>query len=301
MNILVAGGTGFIGREITRAALDAGHEVTVLSRSNPVAKPLDNRASWVAGDVTEPATLEGKLAGSEAVVDAVQFPNSPIENPKKGYTFERIDLGGTKALVDAAKAAGARVFIGLSGAGAAPDAPYHWLRSKYQEEQYIQASGLGYAIFRPSWVFGPGDVSLNRFLGFARWLPFVPVIGSGKTRINPLFVRDLAAHVTAAVTNEGARGRVFEIGGPDVLTMDEIIRAALAAAGKRRFLFHQPKALMKGVASIVQHAPGRPLTPDAIEFITMEAIADTGPLVGTFGLRLTPLAEALASYLGKPG
>lgn len=297
MNVVVAGGTGLLGRAITKALFDAGHTVVVASRSQPARDPTDARASWVRADVTDPSTLPAALAGADAVVDAVQFPNSPIEDPKKGLTFERIDLGGTKNLVDAAKAAGVPRFVGLSGVGAAEDAKFHWLRYKWAEEQHVKASGVPFTMFRPSWIYGPRDVSLNRFLGFARFLPFIPVVGNGKTRINALFIDDLAAHVVAAVERDDVRGRIFEIGGPDVLSMDEVVRAALKAAGKKRFLMHQPASLMKMVAGIAQHLPGRLLTPDAVDFITMDGVADTGPLVEAFGLRLTPIADGLATYL----
>lgn len=298
MKVLIAGGGGFLGAAITRASLDAGHEVTIMSRSRQ-RELADTRADWTAGDVTNPASLAATVDGFEVVVDAVQFPKSPIENPKKGYTFERIDLGGTKNLADAAKAAGVSQFIGLSGAGAAPDGRYHWLRYKWQEEQHIKEIGLPHTIFRPSWIYGPNDISLNRFLGFAKFLPFVPVIGNGKTRINPLFVDDLGKHVAAAVGKQDVLGHTFEIGGPDTLTMDEVVKAALEAAGKRRLLLHQPAALMKLVAGIVQHMPGRPLTPDAIDFITMDGVVDNGALVAAFGLPLTSLAEGLATYLPR--
>lgn len=298
MNVAVAGGTGFLGREVTEALLDAGHAVTVISRRKPERDPIDVRATWKAGDVTIPEGLAGALEGASAVVDAVQFPNSPIENPRKGFTFEKIDFGGTKNLVDSARAAGVGQYIGLSGVGADETAPYHWLRFKWQEEQYIMASGLPYTIFRPSWIYGKRDVSLNRFLGFARFLPFIPVIGNGKTRINPLFAPDLGAHVAAAAGNANALGKVFEIGGPAVLTMDDVIRGALKAAGKRRLLLHNPKPLMKALAGVIQFAPGRPLTPDAIDFITMDGVAETNLLTATFGLRLTPLEDGLATYLG---
>ncbi len=299
MNVLVAGGTGLLGSEITQALLENGHQVTVMSRSRPAADALDPRANWVAGDVTEPSSLAAPLEGAEAVVDAVQFPNSPIENPKKGYTFERIDLGGTRNLADAAKAAGVRQFIGISGAGAAEDGKYHWLRCKWQEEQHIKGTGVPYTIFRSSWIYGPRDVSLNRFLGFARFLPFVPVIGNGKARINPLFVGDLGKHVAAAVGNEAVLNRTFELGGPEELTMDEVVRTALKVAGKRRFLLHQPGGMMKFGASVLQHMPGRPLTPDAVDFITMDGVVDTTELREAFGLPLTRLEDGLRTYLPR--
>lgn len=299
MNVIVAGGAGLLGREITRSLLDAGHQVTVISRNLPTADPLDPRARWARADVTDADSLVPVLAGADAVVDAVQFPNSPIENPRKGYTFELVDYGGTRNLVQAAARAGVGQFIGLSGVGAAEDAAYHWLRFKWLEEQAIAASGVPYTILRPSWIYGPRDVSLNRFLGFARFLPFVPVVGNGKTRINPLFIGDLATHVTAAVSAPHTRGRVFEIGGPEVMTMDEVIRKALAAAGKRRFLLHGPKPVMKGVASFAQFVPGRPLTPGAVDFITMDGVADIGPLRQAFQLPLRTVEEGFATYLSR--
>ncbi len=293
MNVIVAGGTGFIGSAVAKRLLGAGHRVAIFSRR---PRPALAHLPHVAADITDRASLRGKLGGFDVVVDAAQFPNSPIENPKKGWTFERVDLGGTKNLVDEARSAGVRHYIDLSGVGAAPNARFHWFRFKWEEEQYIAQSGLGYTVFRPSWVYGPGDNSLNRFLAFARFLPFVPVIGDGKTRVNPVFVDDVAAHVVAAV-ERGPMNAVFEIGGPDVLTMDEVIRTALRVAGKRRFLLHQPAPLMKAAAAVVQHLPGRPLTPDAIDFITQDAVADIGPLREAFGLELTPLERALATYL----
>ena len=297
MKVFVAGGSGLLGQGITKALLDAGHAVTIGSRSKHSG---DSRAAWAQADVTDPASLVTALQGGfDAVVDAVQFPNSPIENPKKGFTFEQIDLHGTMNLVDAAKEAGVPRFIGISGVGADEHGDYPWLRYKWQEEQHIISSGVPYTIIRGSWVYGPNDVSLNRFLGFARWLPFIPVIGNGKTPINPLFIDDLGAHVTAAVERDDLRGRVFELGGPDTMTMDEIVRAALKAAGKKRFILHQPKFLMKLVASIVQFAPGRPLTPDAIDFITQDGVADIGPLKEAFGLPLTPIEKGLATYLPR--
>lgn len=298
MDVIVAGGTGFVGSEIAQAMAEAGHRVRALSRSQPAPAILGARVEWLQGDVLRPGELASALAGADAVVDAVQMPNSPIEDPKKGLTFERFDLQATQNLVDASKAAGVQKFIGLSGVGAAEDGRYHWLRCKWQEEQHIAASGLDYTIFRPSWAFGPRDAALNRFLGFARWLPFVPVIGDGKTRINPVYARDIGRHTAAALELPAASRRVFEIGGPQVLTMDEIIRTALRVSGKRRFLLHNPVWLMKPVAGLVQHFPGRPLTPGSIDFITMDGVADTKELSSTFQLPLTPLEEALREYLG---
>ncbi len=278
MNIVVAGGTGFLGREITRALLDAGHQVSVASRSNPQTDPLDPRARWVRGDVTEPATLADALTGGDVVVDAVQFPNSPIENPKKGSPSNASTSGARRTWLMRRTRPASRTSSD-SAASAPPRAPRtRGYGTSGRKSSTIIASGLTYTIFRPSWIYGERDVALNRFLGFAKFLPFIPVVGNGKTRVNPLFVGDLGVHVAAAVENEAAKGRMFEMGGPTVMTMDEVIRVTLKVAGKHRFLLHSPKPLMKLLAGAIQFAPGRPLTPDAVDFITMDGVADSTAL-----------------------
>jgi NADH dehydrogenase len=298
--ILVAGGTGFVGGGIVRELARRGKPVAVLTRNATKAATRfpHSEVEYREGDVREPASLAAALQGAEVVIGCVQFPNSPIENRRRGYTFEEIDAVGTERLVDAAKAAGVQRYIYLSGAGAAPDAKYHWFRAKWRAETAVRGRGITYVIFRPSWVYGPEDHSLNRFLTMSRFLPFVPIIGDGsRQRLQPVFIDDLGWAVAEAVDNRAADNRVFEIGGPEVLTMKEIIRTALGVMGRRRFLLPIPKVLMEALAVLLRFLPEPPLTPDAIDFITMDALADSSELVETLGLRLTPLREGLSTYL----
>jgi len=298
--ILVAGGTGFVGGGIVRELARRGKPVAVLTRN--AAKAATRfphvQVEYREGDVREPASLAAALQGVEVVIGCVQFPNSPIENRRRGHTFEEIDAVGTERLVEAAKAAGVQRYIYVSGAGAAADAKYHWFRAKWRAETAVRNSGITYVIFRPSWVYGPEDRSLNRFLTLSRFLPFVPIIGVGSSqRLQPVFIDDLGRAVAEAVDNRAADNRVFEIGGPEVLTMKEVIRTALEVLGRRRFLLPVPKALIRAQAALLQFLPGPPLTPDAIDFITMDGLADSSELVETLGLRFTPLREGLATYL----
>jgi len=298
--ILVAGGTGFVGGGIVRELRRRGDDVAVLTRdSRRAAGRLgDLGVELREGDVRDPASLEPAVRGSDVVIGCQQFPNSPIENRSRGYTFEEVDAKGTENLVAAATASGAKRSIYLSGAGAAHDAPYHWFRSKWRAETAVRESGMLYTIFRPSWVYGPEDKALNRFLGMSRFLPFVPLIGNaGEQRLQPVFIDDVSRAVAEALVHPTADSQVFELGGPEVLTMKEIVRTALQVAGRRRVLLSAPKALMKLAASILQLASGRPLTPDAVEFITMDALADPTRAELTLGIKMTPLRYALATYL----
>ena len=298
--ILVAGGTGFVGAGIVRELCRRGRTVAVLTRDAERGSErfpgLD--VEYRQGDVTDGKGLAAALHGAEAVIGCQQFPNSPIENPSRGDTFEDVDAKGTENLVRAAKEAGVKRYVYLSGAGAAPDAPYHWFRAKWRAETAVRDSGMTYVIFRPSWVFGPEDNALNRLLRMSRFLPFVPLIGdAGGQRLQPVFIDDVGRAVAEALTHPTADNQVFEIGGPEVLSMTEIVRTALDAAGRRRFLISAPKSVIKVVASFLKFAPGRPLTPDAVEFITMDALADPTKVELTLGIKMTPLREALASYL----
>lgn len=300
--ILVVGGTGFVGAGIVRELARRGKPLAVLSRN-----PERHRDRFPGlnvelrrGDVTDPSSLPPALVGVEAVIACQQFPNSPIENPRKGHTFEKVDAEGTENLVRAAKEAGVRRFVYISGVGAAPDGRYHWFRAKWRAETAVRDSGITYTIIRPSWVFGPGDVALNRFLAISRFLPFVPLIGNpAKQRLQPVFIDDVARAVAESLENPAADNKTFEIGGPEALTMAQIVRAAMEVAGRRRFFLAVPKPVMKLLASVLQFAPDRPLTPDAVDFITMDALADPAGIEAALGIKMTPLREALATYLGR--
>ena len=300
MTTLVTGGTGFAGAAAVRELARRGDRITVLSRDvSKVAKRfpgLDVEAR--AGDVSDPSTLTSAFADIETVINCVQFPNSPMENKHKGWTFEHVDYLGTVHQVEAARDAGVKRFVYVSGVGATLEAAKHWFIFKARAEGVVRASDMTHVIIRPTWLFGPEDVSLNRFLGFARWLPFVPMFGDGQQAMQPLFIDDLGRLLADAAAKPEADNATFEAGGPDRLSMDGVIQAALAVSGKRRPILHQPAALGKGLARILQLLPGPPLTPDAIDFITHPAVADNTELERVFSPRLTPLREALATYLG---
>jgi NADH dehydrogenase len=296
--ILVSGGTGFIGSAIVKELLRRGEKVAVLGRdAKKIRKLFDASVEARAGDVRDPSTLGGAMRGVDIVINAVQFPGSPIENRRKGWTFEEVDLKGTRNQVDAAKAAKVRRFVSLSGAGASRDADKHWFRYKWEAEKYLQDSGLEWIIVRPAWVFGPGDVSLNRFLGFAKVLPFVPMFGNGQQPMQPAFVDDVGWVTAEAALKREAANRTFEIGGPEVMSMNDVIRTALDVQGKKRALLHQPVVIGKLLGSAMSVLPGPPLTADAIDFITGPATADNTAMNDVLHPRLTTLRDGLKTYL----
>ncbi len=296
--ILVSGGTGMVGSAIAKELLRRGEPIAVLGRdAEKITKRLGDRVTARVGDVRDPATLTAAMSGIDTVVNAVQFPGSPIENRRKGYTFEEVDLKGTRNQVDAAKAAGAKRFVYISGVGAAKDADKHWFRYKWEAEDYLRKSGLEWVIVRPTWVFGPEDVSLNRFLGFAKMLPFVPMFGSGKQDMQPVFIDDVGRVAADAALKPEAANQIFELGGPDVMSMNDVVKTALDVQQKKRALLHQPAFVGKLIGTLTSVLPSPPLSADAIDFITEPATADNTHTIDVLHPQLTSLRDGLATYM----
>jgi uncharacterized protein YbjT (DUF2867 family) len=296
MNILVAGGSGFIGSHIVREIRENFPTETVRIMTRRPDSSGTQR-DLCRGDVTDPSSLPACVREVDVVIQCVQFPNHPVENPSRGWTYERIDGEGTVNLVRASKEAAVRRFVYLSGAGTAPGKPQPWFRAKHRAEEAVRNSGMEYAIFRPSWIYGPGDRSLNRLVAFTRSLPFVPVIGNGEAKVQPVSVFDLARIVALAVTSATPPNRVFEVGGPQRLSMNEILGTVQKVIGKRRPLLHTPSGLMKVMSMGMAILPNPPLSPSAIDFIQMEERVDPRPAEEYFGIRFEELERALRRYL----
>jgi NADH dehydrogenase len=299
MKIVVAGGTGFLGRHISRALMDAGHEITVLGRdpSKVGSIPELSGASAVRGDVTDPESLRGTLDGADAVVGCVQFPNHPVEIPRKDITYDVFDRLGTERLLDEALRAGVGRYVYLSGAGADLTSDKSWYRAKGFAERAVIDSGIDHAIVRPSWAYGPEDRALNTFALIARFSPVVPQIGVKPQRVQPVHCDDVAS-VFRRIFEVGAWGHIFEVGGPDVMTMREVIKTLLEVIGKRRLIVPIPLWLAKlGTAPLVV-LPKPPMSPFGIEFAVQDGLADNSLLESVLDVHPAPLGEGLGRYLG---
>jgi uncharacterized protein YbjT (DUF2867 family) len=300
VRIAVAGGTGFVGRYISEALVSSGHEVSVITRDPRKLEtiPALRELPGIEADVTEPSTLFGKLDGFDAAVCAVQLPNYPVELPRKGLTFDRYDRRGTENLLREAIDSEVSRFLYISGAGADVTSDKSWYRAKGYAEESIRRSGIEYVILRPSWGYGPEDRALNRFAQIARFSPVVPKLGVRPQRIQPVFVKDIASAVRAAFERKTAWSSTLEIGGPDVLTMDDVIRTMLEVMGKRRVVVSVPVSLAKlGTAPLVL-LPKPPMTPNGIEFAVQDGLVDSSEMEKLLDVHPVNLRSGLATYLG---
>ena len=297
MRIVVAGGTGFIGSEVVKRLLDRGGDDVVVTTRDPAGDdPWGGRVERVQAFAGDALSLARAFTRADVVVNCIQFPNHPVEDPGKGRTYMEVDGRGTEVAAAAAKRVGVRRFVYMSGAGAGQDRPQPWFRAKDKAEQAIRESGLEYGVLRPSWIYGPGDHSMNRFVTFCRRLPVIPVIGNGKTPVYPIHVDDVARCVVELVHRDDAKDKVLELGG-DRMTMDEVIRAIQSVLGKRRPLLHHPVPLMKVLTLPMTLLPEPILSPGAVEFIAQEVEIDPRPAVDYFGFTPRRLSQGLMEYL----
>jgi uncharacterized protein YbjT (DUF2867 family) len=301
MKILVAGGTGFIGSEIVDAlSKESANEIVVLGRDpNKIRQVFSKlKVEPRQGDVTHPETLKGKFSDIDVVIQCIQFPNQPVQNKAKGYTYEKYDGEGTENLCAEIKKSNVKRIIYLSGAGTSPDRPEPWFKAKVRAEKAVKDTGKDYVILRPSWVFGPGDHSMNKFIAFGKFLPVMPVIGDGQYRVTPVFVTDLAAVCVKALREPSVAHETIDMGGPETLTMNQIQEKVLKVLDKKKSLVHQPIWLMKTAGSVMSSIlPSPPLSAEAIDFVTMDIPVDGSRAEKIFGIKFSDLESALKTYV----
>lgn len=296
MRIVVAGGTGFIGREVVERLLDSGSDEVVATTRNPDKDPFGGRVRLVQAYAGDHVSLGKAFMGADVVVHAIQFPNHPVEDPSKGRTYMEVDGRGTTVAAQTARKLGVRRFVYLSGAGAGQNRPQAWFRAKDTAEAAVVATGMEHVFLRPSWIYGARDHSMNRFVFFCRRLPVVPVIGNGRTPVYPISVKDVAHCVVDSARRENAAGKVLELGG-ERLTMDEVVRTIQQVLGRRRPLVHHPVGLMKLLVLPMQVLPEPMLSATAIDFIVQEVEIDPRPAREYFAFPFRTLAEGLREYL----
>ncbi len=298
--ILVTGATGFIGPRIVRALRDRDRPVRALVR-RPGGESAAALAGWgaelVPGEMTDAESLRRAVEGCDTVMHLVAIRQGPAEQ------FERVMEEGTSRLVEAAGEAGVRRFLLMSALGTTEETkdlvPYY--HAKWEQEQTLRDSGLEHVIFRPSFVFARDGGILPTFRRLARVAPVTPIIGSGKQRIQPIWIDDLAAYFSEGVDRGDAANRTFELGGPDAVSWNEFWEQLKRALGVRRPIVHVPVGLMRANALVTERLPGNiPLTRDLLTMLEhVDNVVSNDEAVQTFGLPLVPLDEQLRRAVGK--
>ena len=292
MKVLVTGGTGFVGPRVVRAIVESGHEVRALARDRQKASHVAALgAELVEGDLTDPASLRGAAAGVDAVVNLVAIRQGRREE------FQRIMVDGNRSLLLAASEGGAQRFILMSALGTTDETkdlvPYYG--AKWQMEQDVRASSIPHVIHRPCFAFAKDGGILATFRKIAKLAPVTPIPGSGRQRIQPIWIDDVAEYFARSVELDEATNRTFELGGPDVVSWNEFWERLKKALGVRRPSMHMPIGLMKVNALVTERLPGNiPLTRDLLKMLEgPDNVVSNDDAVRTFQLPLVPLDEQL--------
>jgi NADH dehydrogenase len=304
--VLVVGGSGFIGRHLVASLAAAGIDVTVPSRRRERAKHLIllPTVDVVEADVMAPDVLARLCAGKDAVYNLVGVLHSRRGRPEErganeyGPDFARVHVELPQKIVAACRASGVRRVLHLSALGASSSAPSEYLRSKaFGEKALFAAEDLEVSVFRPSVVFGPEDTFLNRFALMAKLLPVIGV-PCPDAKFQPVYVADVAHALHFALEEPEAGGKVYELCGPRVYTMKELVELVCAITGRRRPVVGLPDRLSYFQAWMLEHLPGKLMTRDNYRSMQVPNTCDA-----PFPFNLQPQAlEAVApAYLAPSG
>lgn len=286
MLVLVTGATGYVGRRVVRELQQRRHRVRVLVHTPGRERLFPGRSVEVHyGSVSDTAALAAAFYDVEVVIHLVG-----IVRQSRGSTFDLINREGVANVVAAAKEARVKHFIQVSAIGTTNNADYRYLYSKWRGEQEVVNSGLPFTIFRPSIMFGQGDEFLNSLAGLVRMSPVVPVAGSGRNRMQPISVDDVARCLVLAVDREDLKGKTIEIGGPHQISYNEIIAVVARTMDKRVLRFHVPVWLMYLATLLMQRLQQRPLlTTDLLRMATLRNVAEPRVVEETFGFTPQPM------------
>ncbi|WP_336945019.1 complex I NDUFA9 subunit family protein [Asaia sp. HN010] len=301
--VTVFGGNGFIGRALVRQLASEGHFVRVASRApekaaSLVAEGPSGRIMPVYASVTDPASVEAALNGATAAINLVSILT---ETSKASFRAINAEAPGTVARI--AREAKLSRFVQVSAIGAAPDASSHYGKSKAEGEKRVREAFPGATILRPSVVFGPHDRFLNMFGLMAKLLPVLPVYYP-KTLLQPVYVDDVAQAARLCLTNEGAvsvdKAQVYELGGPDRMSMEEIMAFVARSVGRKPRLLAIPSGVAMAQARVFENLPGKLLTRDQLAMLGQDNIVTSGvATLQTLGVAPQSVYDRAPEYLSQ--
>jgi NADH dehydrogenase len=306
LRIVVLGGTGFVGSHLVPHLANAGHRITVLSRNRERHRDLAvlPGSAVLSRNVYDPTALAHAFAGADAVINLVGILN---EKGYDGSGFRRAHVDLTRIVIDAMGRAGVRRLLQMSALRTGDGGQSWYLKTRAEAEALVRASTLDWTIFRPGVIFGPGDGLFNRFRQLLALAPVLPLARAG-TKFAPVYVRDVAEAFSRALVDPATIGETYEIYGPDVMTLAEIVRYTARHAGMKRGVIGLPDALGWAQAATMGAVFGlipfveKPLSTDNFKSLALDSV---GKVDGLKRLGITPtpvdaiVPDMLSGKLGK--
>ena len=301
--VTIFGASGFIGRHLVRALAKRGYRIRAAVRRPDLAghlQPLGNvgQIMPMQANLRYRWSVDRAVEGADHVVNLVGV----LHNSGR-QTFGAVHAFGARAVAEAARGAGAGL-THVSAIGASRNSPSAYARSKAEGERAVHETIKNAVVFRPSIVFGPEDRFFNRFAGMARYSPFLPLIGGGATRFQPVYVGDVAEAIARSVDGDLKSGTIYELGGPEVLTFRQCMEEMLRVIERRRILVNMPWSIARMQASVLGLLPKPLLTTDQViqlgidNLVSAEAVKQKRTLEG-IGIAGETVGTILPSYLWR--
>jgi uncharacterized protein YbjT (DUF2867 family) len=301
--VTVFGGSGFVGRQVVRTLAKRGYRVRVAVRRPDLAGFLlpagyVGQISLVQANLRNRQSIDRAVRGASHVVNCVGILFESGRN-----TFDAIQDFGARAVAESARDAGAKL-THISAIGADVNSGSSYARSKGRAEESVLSLVSNAVILRPSIVFGPDDNFFNKFAGMARQFPALPLIGGGKTKLQPVYVEDVAEVVGRSVDGTLKTGTIYELGGPEVLSFKDCLETVMRVTNRERALISLPFGIASMIGSIASLVPfvAPPITADQVEMlktdnIVSDAATKEGRTLAGLGIRPVIASSILASYL----
>lgn len=301
-SLFIAGATGFVGRHLLQALPAEGQNVRCLVRSQSKAELCSAYGfDTFNGNITDRERLRGSLEGVKTVIHLVGIIEEHNEQ-----TFERVHLEGTANLIEESLSSSVKHFFYQSALGASLESPFPYYRTKAEAEEIVKRSGIPYTIFRPSLIVGPGDKFSKSIVELLQLGPVVPVPGNGKSRMQPVFISDWVQCMMQVIESGEASGKVYEFGGPEQLSYNDILNVYMRVLGQPKRLMHIPPSLTKagipltGIFSPVAKSVGLKLpsiTSDQVDMLQIDNITGIDSLQKLFGFEPLQFEEAVKRTL----
>lgn len=297
MQIVVLGGTGFIGGSLLARLLQDGHDVTLLSRNlaSHAERLLPPGVQLRQLDVYDPEALRGAFAGADAVINLVGILNEPGDN---GRGFRRAHVDLTRLVIAACQLAGVRRLLQMSSLNAGRGNSYY-LKSRGEAEAAVKASGLDWTLFEPSVVFGVGDGLFHRFGKLLKMLPVLP-LACPNAKLAPVYVGDVVEAIVRSLHERAAIGEVYELYGPEVFTLRQVVQMSARQLGLRRWVLPLPSLLGRLQGAFCDFVPGKPFSSDNWRSLQLDSVGGIDGL-HRHAIVATRVGELLPDILGHAG